>query len=198
VHEKLTKNNLIILRCRPLAKAIALSFVCFVGGCSMQKTQAIAEIKGLGGSSVSGVATFIETKKGVEAKISLSGYGATSLGVHLHDYGDCSAQDGSSAGGHWNPTNEEHGAWGGDSFHSGDIGNIIINEDEKGSLVLLDQYGRWTIDKDGKTNLVGKAIIIHAKNDDKRTQPTGAAGARIGCGEIKIKKAIKLSVSQPY
>ena len=164
----------------------------------MQKTQAIAEIKGLGGSSVSGVATFIETKKGVEAKISLSGYGATSLGVHLHDYGDCSAQDGSSAGGHWNPTNEEHGAWGGDSFHSGDIGNIIINEDEKGSLVLLDQYGRWTIDKDGKTNLVGKAIIIHAKNDDKRTQPTGAAGARIGCGEIKIKKAIKLSVSQPY
>ena len=164
----------------------------------MQKTQAIAEIKGLGGSSVSGVATFIETKKGVEAKIRLSGYGATSLGVHLHDYGDCSAQDGSSAGGHWNPTNEEHGAWGGDSFHSGDIGNIIINEDEKGSLVLLDQYGRWTIDKDGKTNLVGKAIIIHAKNDDKRTQPTGAAGARIGCGEIKIKKAIKLSVSQPY
>ena len=189
MHEKLTKINLIILRCRPLTKALALSLVYFVSGCSMQKNQATAEIKGLGSSPLSGVATFIETKKGVEATINLSGYKAGSLGVHLHAQGDCSAQDGSSAGGHWNPTNEAHGAWGGDAFHSGDIGNIIINEDEKGSLVLLDQYGRWTINKDDKTNLLGKAIIIHSKSDDKTTQPTGAAGARIGCGEVKIKTA---------
>ena len=189
MYEKLTKTNLIILRCRPIARVLALSLVCFVGGCSAQKKQAIAKIKGLGGSSLSGEATFIETKKGIEAKINLSGYVASSLGVHLHVYGDCSSQDGSSAGGHWNPTNEAHGAWGGEAFHSGDIGNIIINDDEKGSLVLLDQYGRWTINKDDKTNLLGKAIIIHAKSDDKTTQPTGAAGARIGCGEIKIKTA---------
>ena len=155
----------------------------------MAAGQATAEIKGLGSRTLSGVATFIETKKGVEATINLSGYKAGSLGVHLHAQGDCSAQDGSSAGGHWNPTNEAHGAWGSDAFHSGDIGNIIINEEEKGSLVLLDQYGRWTIGKDDKTNLLGKAIIIHSKSDDKTTQPTGAAGARIGCGEVKIKRA---------
>ena len=193
MYERLTKINLIILRCRPLTRTLTLSLVFFIGGCSMQKNQATAEIKGLGSSPLSGVATFIETKKGVEATISLSGYRASSLGVHLHAFGDCSAEDGSSAGGHWNPTNEAHGAWGGDAFHSGDIGNIIINEDKKGSLVLLDKYGRWTINKEDKTNLLGKAIIIHAKSDDKTTQPTGAAGARIGCGEIKIKTA-----TQPY
>ena len=186
--EKPAKINLIILGCRPLTKVLTISLVYLVVGCSTHKNQAVAEIKGLGSSSLSGVATFIETKKGIEAQISLSGYGAGSLGVHLHAYGDCSAQDGSSAGAHWNPTNEAHGAWGSDAFHSGDIGNIMINEEEKGLLVLLDQYSRWTINKDDKTSLLGKAIIIHAKTDDKTTQPTGAAGARIGCGEIKLKK----------
>ena len=169
-------------------KTIYIIITLLTAACTKEKS-AIANNQEINQSGVGGTATFTKTKIGTRLDLEISGAQEGQVAVHIHEGLECDNINGAKAGGHWNPTNEAHGAWGSDAFHSGDIGNIIINDDEKGSLVLLDQYGRWTINKDDKTNLLGKAIIIHSKSDDKTTQPTGAAGARIGCGEVKIKTA---------
>ncbi len=102
---------------------------------------------------------------------------------HIHENGDCSADDGKSAGGHWNPTNEAHGMWNSEEHHRGDIGNIITDSLGIGELSIITD--KWCISCDDTTkNIVGKAIIIHEGGDDFRSQPSGAAGPRVACGEI--------------
>lgn len=104
-----------------------------------------------------------------------------SVAVHIHEHGDCS-DAGKGAHGHWNPTKEPHGKWGASAFHSGDIGNIELNEKGEGTVKL--NSNRWSIGGDEKTNITNKAIIVHSGVDDFTTQPTGNAGSRIGCGLI--------------
>jgi superoxide dismutase, Cu-Zn family len=103
--------------------------------------------------------------------------------VHLHETGDCSAHDATSAGGQWNPTGVKHGAWGNSPFHLGDIGNLTVGEDGTGSLNLTSD--RWSMGTGADNDLLGKAVIVHAKSDDFTTQPSGAAGDRIACGVIR-------------
>ena len=93
--------------------------------------------------------------------------------------------DGKSAGGHWNPTSEDHGEWGVPPFHSGDIGNINTNKDNTLNFEMKDLFKRWSISNPGKSNIIGRAIIVHSGVDDYTSQPSGAAGGRIGCGVIK-------------
>jgi Cu-Zn family superoxide dismutase len=103
--------------------------------------------------------------------------------VHLHEFGDCTAEDASSAGAHWNPTGAEHGPWGSPSFHLGDVGNIPVYPDGTGSLQIVTK--RWTLGTGESNDIVGKALIVHELEDDFVTQPTGAAGGRIGCAVIE-------------
>jgi superoxide dismutase, Cu-Zn family len=104
-------------------------------------------------------------------------------GVHLHEHGDCSAPDASSAGDHWNPTNEDHGKLGETSAaHAGDIGNLTVGEDGTGRLEFTTD--RWSIGRDPQTDILGRTIVVHANRDDLRSQPSGDSGARIGCGVI--------------
>lgn len=105
-----------------------------------------------------------------------------SVAVHLHEHGDC-GDAGKGAHGHWNPTNEAHGKWGSSAYHSGDIGNV--NLDDKGEGTITLSSNRWTIGGDDKTNILNRAVIVHSGVDDYTTQPTGNAGSRIGCGLIK-------------
>jgi len=104
-----------------------------------------------------------------------------SVAVHFHEHGDCS-DEGKGAHGHWNPTNEPHGKWGSSTHHSGDIGNIELDAQGNGSITVSSD--RWTIGGDDKTNVVNRAVIVHSGVDDYKTQPTGNAGSRIGCGVI--------------
>ncbi|MCD1115455.1 superoxide dismutase family protein [Chryseobacterium turcicum] len=104
--------------------------------------------------------------------------------VHIHEKGDCSAPDATSAGGHWNPSQKDHGKWGNSSFHMGDIGNLVANSE--GIAKLTFKTDKWCLDcVDEQKNIIGKGIIIHADEDDFKTQPTGNAGGRVGCVEIK-------------
>ena len=152
-------------------------------GCSSPTATALITEKS--GSNISGKAVFTEKAGNVKINISITGGGEGPVAAHIHVIGDCSSDDGKSAGGHWNPTNEDHGKWGKAAFHSGDLGNIVIDRLGTGTLSLIDTYGRWSIGGPLETNILGKAIIIHLSEDDMRTQPTGAAGARIGCGVIR-------------
>ena len=128
------------------------------------------------------------TKKGVLFKVEIQAKENSTLGVHIHQYGDCGDIEGKNAGGHWNPTDEPHGTWSQGSFHSGDLGNIKTDQNGNGALEVLDVFGRWSLDKEKTTSVLNKAIIVHAGTDDMTTQPSGAAGKRMGCGVIKNSK----------
>lgn len=134
------------------------------------------------GSKLSGKAVLTETEGGVHVLLTLEGVDAGDHGAHVHEKGDCSAADGASAGGHFNPHTQDHGLPGAPKRHLGDLGNITIGKDGKGTLDFTAPGANL---KDGDAaSFVGRAIIVHAKKDDGG-QPTGNAGGRIGCGVIK-------------
>ena len=143
-------------------------------------------INPLGDSGVSGTASFTTGDDGnISVFISLNNASEGSHAAHIHETGDCSAPDGTSAGGHWNPTTMDHGQWGTPPHHLGDLGNIEVDEDGLGGLtVTTPAPGFWSIGTGDVNDIVGKAIIVHEKVDDFATQPTGAAGGRIACGVI--------------
>jgi Cu-Zn family superoxide dismutase len=134
------------------------------------------------GSKLAGKAVLTETEGGVHVVLTVSGLDAGDHGAHVHEKGDCSSPDGKSAGGHYNPQSKDHGLPGGDKRHLGDLGNITIGKDGKGSLDITAP-GANLKDND-PMSFVGRAIVVHAKKDDGG-QPTGNAGDRVGCGVIK-------------
>ena len=137
------------------------------------------------GSNVSGTITLTQSGDTVNMVANLDGLSEGSHAIHIHQNGDCSSDDGTSAGGHWNPTDEKHGKWGEEMHHSGDIGNLMA--DDKGNASLSFSTDKWCIGCDDENkNVVGKAFIVHAKADDFESQPSGAAGQRVACGVIEM------------
>lgn len=137
-------------------------------------------------SGISGLVKFSEIDGQVVMNADVSGLTEGEHAFHIHAIGDCSSADGKSAGGHWNPSSVNHGKWGESPFHVGDIGNMVADSLGNGSINRTTDL--WCIDCEDETkNIIGKAIIIHQGPDDFSSQPAGAAGPRIGCGEITIK-----------
>ena len=134
-------------------------------------------------TTLSGNATFeqIDGKVKMVLNITAPAKANKSVAVHIHEHGACGDM-GKEAHGHWNPTNKQHGKWGSESFHSGDIGNVQLDKDGKGSLEM--ETDLWSIGGDSTTNILDRALIVHGGVDDYKTQPTGNAGNRIGCGVI--------------
>lgn len=164
---------------------LMLTMAC--GGSTTDKKEAVVTIEAKSDSGISGTVTFSELDGIVTMTANISGLSEGNHAIHIHEFGDCSAKDGTSAGEHWNPTNVEHGKWASDHYHIADIGNLTA--DANGEAVLTRTTDLWCIDcSDKNKNILGKAIVIHEDEDDFSSQPSGAAGARIGCGEILIKK----------
>ena len=135
-------------------------------------------------TTVTGTVNFKEDDGKVEMKLEINvpKKANSSVAVHIHEHGSCGDM-GKEAHGHWNPTNENHGKWGTAPFHRGDIGNVKLDGEGKGTLEL--ETDLWTISgSDTTKNILNKAIIVHGGEDDFKTQPTGNAGSRIGCGVI--------------
>ena len=135
-------------------------------------------------SDVSGEVSFVEKDGTVTMTGDFSGLAEGEHAIHIHQNADCSAADGSSAGGHWNPTNEPHGKWGAsEGYHKGDIGNFTANSD--GIATVEFSTDEWCIGcHDENKNIVGKGVIVHQGVDDYTSQPSGAAGARVSCAGI--------------
>lgn len=104
------------------------------------------------------------------------------VAVHIHEHPDC-GDNGNASHGHWNPTHAQHGKWGTGSFHLGDIGNVKLDAQGKGSLEMSTDL--WTLGSDTTSSVLNRAIIVHSGTDDYKSQPSGNAGSRIGCGIIK-------------
>ena len=146
--------------------------------------QAIATIGPTSGNSVTGMAIFTQNGDQITLTIEIQNASPGLHAVHIHENGDCSSPDGKSAGGHWNPTGVPHGKWGEGEFHLGDIGNITVDEDGTGNIELTTDL--WEIGTGSDIDVVGRGIIVHADADDFTSQPSGNAGARIGCGVIAL------------
>tara|TARA_R110001606_G_scaffold387155_1_gene551606 strand:+ start:261 stop:854 length:594 start_codon:yes stop_codon:yes gene_type:complete len=135
-------------------------------------------------SKVKGEVTFTEEDDEVSMVAVLSGLTEGEHAIHIHQTADCTASDGSSAGGHWNPTNEPHGKWGAsEGYHKGDIGNFTADADGNAKVEFSTE--EWCIGCDDENkNILGKGVIVHQGIDDYTSQPSGAAGARVSCAGI--------------
>lgn len=144
---------------------------------------ATAALSPLGTSGVNGELAFFPTDGGVRVEGYVKGLAPnTTHGFHVHEHGDCSAPDGSSAGNHYNPTSHPHGAPGPES-HLGDMGNIVSDADGRATVSAFLTGANVGGAQEG-VNVVGHAVIVHAQTDDLATQPTGNSGGRVACGVV--------------
>jgi Cu-Zn family superoxide dismutase len=135
------------------------------------------------GNVATGSGTFTASGSRVIFSASVANAPASAtLGFHIHANGACGA-DGMEAGGHWNPTNVNHGRWADTMHHLGDIGNITTDPGGAGTIQLTTDA--WSIGTGAANDIVNHAVILHAMADDFTTQPTGNAGGRIACGVIQ-------------
>lgn len=166
-----------------------LLVLTIAAGCSLRPADrsATATLEAKSGSSVSGTVRFTEVvvdgHPGVHVTVSARNIPQGLHGFHVHEFGDCSAPDASSAGGHFNPTGQAHGAPNESPSHAGDFGNVRADDDDRVSVTYL--MHNVTLG-DGPNSILGKAIVLHANRDDLVSQPTGDAGGRIACGIIRL------------
>jgi len=147
-------------------------------------TKAVAVVNPLSASGVSGQVTFVKAEGGMKVSVKITGLKPGAHGFHIHEFGDCSAADGTSAGGHFNPTSDPHAGPKDAKRHAGDMGNIEADKDGVASLEYLDAKVTFL----GPEGILGRGIIVHAAADDLKTQPTGNAGGRLGCGVVGAVK----------
>jgi Cu-Zn family superoxide dismutase len=99
---------------------------------------------------------------------------------HVHEKGDCSAPDLSSAGSHFNPTGEQHGAHDAAHHHAGDLPQLMA--DASGAAQV--SFTSTSLTLTGPNSIIGRAVIVHRDPDDVNAQPVGNAGPRLACGVI--------------
>ncbi|GAA5002592.1 superoxide dismutase family protein [Pseudoluteimonas lycopersici] len=178
------------LRILPLAASIAL-----LAGCaSTPSSDTAASAPGAvdmasvalapaSGSMVSGKLMLMPMGDGVHVTGDIGGLAPNSThGFHIHETGDCSAADASSAGGHFNPAGDAHGRASAPHHHLGDNDNLVA--DTNGVAHVDAHFAGAVLGGGGADDIVGKAVVVHANADDYTSQPSGNAGARIACGVI--------------
>ena len=144
-------------------------------------TSAQADIRDASGSP-RGTATATQIGDSIRVKIDAMNMAAGAYGAHVHMTGRCDGPAFTSAGGHWNPTNRQHGKDNPAGMHMGDLPNLLVGTDGRGSMEItipnawIGGGGARLLDADGA------AVVIHAAPDDYRTDPSGNSGARIACG----------------
>jgi Cu-Zn family superoxide dismutase len=148
--------------------------------------EAIAVIQPASGSMCKGIVRFTAQGSGVKVVADLEGLAAGAKhGFHVHEFGDCSAPDAMSAGGHYDPAgSKHHGSPTDTPRHAGDMGNLQADAAGKAHLELVLEGVAL---EGSHAPLLGRGVIVHAKPDDFG-QPVGNAGARIGCGIIGVSK----------
>lgn len=164
---------------------VALAAVALLGCQSVRQAEgprASAQLQPTTGNATSGTATFTQVGDKVHLVASLSGLApGQEHGFHVHEAGDCSAPDGMSAKGHFNPYGKPHGSPVSAERHAGDMPSL--EADASGNAKVDTVLDVMSV-KPGPTSVVGRGLIVHANADDYKTQPTGNAGARLACGVI--------------
>lgn len=150
---------------------------------------AVATLQPTEGNTASGQIAFIQPsldEEQVRILIKLVDVPPGQHGFHIHETGNCTARDGSSAGDHFNPTGMSHGDRASETRHVGDLGNVTATAE---GTITLDVYDTQ-IGFNGANSIIDKAVILHAMRDDLTTQPSGNSGDRIACGIIKDQQGV--------
>jgi len=142
-------------------------------------TKAVAQLEPKSASKVTGLVTFTKVGDEVQVVADIQNLKPGKHGFHIHEKGDCSAADAASAGAHFNPTQKHHGGPMTPDHHTGDLGNL---EADASGKAHLDWKGKLSLS--GKDSIIGKSVVVHEKEDDLKTDPSGNSGARIACGAI--------------
>ena len=171
-------------------KAIALVFAAVLAAAAFAAekpaTHGIAVLIPGKDSKVAGTVHFKKEAGGVRVTGTVTGLAAGNHGFHIHEFGDCSAADFTSAGGHFNPAGNPHAGPKDAKRHEGDMGNIEADASGNAKLDYVDHHISLTNDEQ---SVIGRSVVVHAKADDLKSQPAGDSGARIACGVIGITKS---------
>lgn len=135
------------------------------------------------GGRVVGRATVTQESGGARVRIAVDGLAAGTYAAHIHRTGRCEGPSFESAGAHWNPTGHQHGFRNPSGRHRGDLPNVAVGADGRGTLSFTIRAAMLR----GETAMIdadGAAVMIHALPDDYRSDPSGNSGARIACGVL--------------
>lgn len=184
------KRTLLIL------SAILLPMLFTLSGCKNEKkpvvykepessiTKAVAVLEPVNGSNVHGIVRFNLAQNGIHIIADVVGLSAGKHGFHIHEYGDISSDDGTSAGGHFNPEGTPHAGPDNPNRHVGDMGNIISMGGGTAHYEWTDSLMSFT----GTHSIIGRAVVVHQGEDDLTSQPSGNSGKRVAVGVIGIAK----------
>ena len=164
---------------------VRITVAALVAGCASMTSAAPAAVADLAptqGNAAKGTVTFAPKGDGLVLTARVSGLTPGPHGFHIHENGDCSAPDGTSAGGHFNPQGKPHGNPAAADHHGGDL--PMLEADAAGNATLTAEIGGVTIGS-GAGDIVGRSVIVHKDADDFKTQPTGNSGARVACDVIR-------------
>ncbi len=173
-----------------LSRALALVAVvlaCVL--CGLAQTKAVkkktVELKDSKGNDV-GAATIVSKGSGVEVKLNLKDLPPGEHAVHFHQNAKCDPPDFKSAGGHFNPTGKQHGFDNPQGHHAGDMRNFTVKQNGTAKATVTDDDVVLGTGSEPNSLLAngGSSIMIHAKADDYKTDPSGNSGDRIACGVI--------------
>jgi len=149
-------------------------------------TDAIAVVAPTQGQKVTGTVRFRREGDAVHVTGELAGLTPSAKhGFHVHEFGDCSAPDGASAGGHFAPEAHPHGAPDPATHHAGDLGNV---QADASGHARVDVIVKGLALDTGERAIIGRSVIVHAQPDDLTSQPAGNAGPRVGCGVVGVAK----------
>lgn len=168
----------------------AVAAAALAAGChtappqSSEPLMATSVLKPTKGSKAFGEVTFEQEGDKVRVLANVQGLRpGAHHGFHIHEVGDCSADDASSAKGHFNPEGKAHGNPAAGEHHAGDL--PALEAGKNGRAKLETTISGVTLAPGSSTSIVGRAVVIHADPDDYKSQPAGNSGARIACGVIQ-------------
>jgi Cu-Zn family superoxide dismutase len=166
---------------RTLIAAMAALAVAGCASISLRSPTAVANLAPTKGNAVTGKVNFIQKGDVVVVEAQVKGLTPGPHGFHVHERGNCTAPDATSAGAHFNPGGAPHGGPASAARHAGDLGNL--EADASGNAVYRAEVTGITLDA-GERSIIGRAVIVHAQADDLTSQPAGDAGGRVACGLI--------------
>ena len=175
--------------------SLALAIIIIAGGCAQTETieierefnapkisKAVAVLHPTDGFDARGTVYFTAVENGVQVTAEISGLSEGNKGFHIHQYGDCTAANGTSAGGHFNPEGMDHAGPTDAIRHMGDMGNITANAQGNAMIDYVDKTIHINM-------ILGRGVIVHNGEDNLSSQPSGAAGPRVACGVIGVASA---------